>query len=149
MQSIQKILKNANPGIHSARPVTRKNETKTMSSSLNNTEKADKRIDLLFSKFSAFYGHVWRSQFKDEVYLKFAKKEWQEALNDFSDVVFNRAIVQCRDFYELPPTLPQLLQCCRQIKKQITFYVVKESFAPASREVVDACLQECRAMLNQ
>ncbi|TIE36073.1 Vir protein, partial [Legionella pneumophila] len=85
MQSIQNILVNVTPQkTCSAHPVSPKNETTTMSSSSKDTFKAERRIDLLFSKFAAFYGHVWRSQFKDEVFLKFAKKEWQEALSDFT-----------------------------------------------------------------
>lgn len=121
----------------------------TMSSSSNDKSKAERGIDLLFSKFAAFYGHVWRSQFKDEVFLKFAKKEWLEALGEFSEGVLTKAIVNCRDFYELPPTLPQMLQCCRQIKKQISFHVVKENYIPAKKEVVMSCLRQCKEFLNQ
>lgn len=91
-----------------------------MLSNSSNSDKAEKRIDLLFSKFAAFYGHVWRSQFKDEAFLKFAKKEWQDALGGYSDAVLTKAILSCREFYELPPTLPQMLQCCKDAKKQIS-----------------------------
>lgn len=118
-----------------------------MSSSSKDTFKAERRIDLLFSKFAAFYGHVWRSQFKDEVFLKFAKKEWQEALADFTDAVLAKAILNCREFYELPPTLPQLLYCCRQIRKQESFYVVKDVYQPANKAVVSSCLQKCKELL--
>ncbi|WP_058529727.1 hypothetical protein [Legionella londiniensis] len=120
-----------------------------MSSSSSDIRKAERRIDLLFSKFAAFYGHVWRSQFKDEVFLKFAKKEWQEALSEFADSVLTKAILNCRDFYELPPTLPQLMQCCRQIKKQTTFHVVKEGYVPANKELVESCLQRCKEFLGR
>ena len=126
-----------------------KNEKQTMSSPLNNTDKADKRIDMLFSNFAAFYGHVWRSQFKDDVFLKFAKKIWQEALMDFSDSIINKATIQCRDFFELPPTLPQLLHCCRQIKKQTTFYVVKNAGVPADTIIVKSFLEQCRKILTK
>jgi len=70
------------------------------------------------------------------VFLKFAKKIWQEALMEFSDSIINKATIECRDFFELPPTLPQLLHCCRQIKKQTTFYVVKNAGVPADPIIV-------------
>lgn len=81
--------------------------------------KADKRIDLLFARFAAIYGHIWRSQFKDEDFLGFAKKEWQDVLGRYSDAVLTKAILVCREFYELPPTLPQMLKCCKDAKKQL------------------------------
>lgn len=127
----------------------KKPSQETMSSSSSNTYQAERRIDLLFSKFAAFYGHVWRSQFKDEVFLKFAKKEWQEALSEFSDEMLTSAILKCRDFYELPPTLPQMLQSCRQIKKQSSSQVVKEDYVPPNRDLVESCLQRCKEILGR
>ena len=123
------------------------NQKETMSSSSKDISKVDKRIDLLFSKFAAFYGHVWRSQFKDEVFFKFAKKEWQEALSDFTDHVLTKAILNCREFYELPPTLPQVIQCCRQLKKQTFADAAKETHVPANPAIVLSCLRRCREFL--
>jgi hypothetical protein len=120
-----------------------------MSSSSKNTYKADKRIDLLFSKFAAFYGHVWRSQFKDEVFLKFAKKEWQEMLGEFTDDVFTKAILKCLEFYEMPPTLPQVRQSCRQIKYNTIVAVAKETFVPANPEIALSCLRQCKEILTK
>ena len=148
MQSIQKILENVTQQqTCSARPVMSTNQKETMSSSSKDIYKVDKRIDLLFSKFAAFYGHIWRSQFKDEVFLKFAKKEWQEALSEFTDEVLTKAVLNCREFYEMPPTLPQMRQCCRQIKKQTFVDVVKETYVPANSAVVLSCLQQCKEFL--
>ena len=148
MQSIQKILENVTQvQICSARPVMSLSQKETMSSSSKDIYKVDKRIDLLFSKFAAFYGHIWRSQFKDEVFFKFAKKEWQEALSEFTDEVLTQAILNCREFYEMPPTLPQMRQCCRQIKKQTFVDVVKETYVPANPAVVLSCLQQCKEFL--
>lgn len=123
------------------------NQKEAMSSSSIDIYKVEKRIDLLFSKFAAFYGHIWRSQFKDEVFFKFAKKEWQEALSAFTDEVLTKAILNCREFYELPPTLPQVIQCCRQIKQRTFVDVVKETFVPANQAVVQSCLQRCKEIL--
>lgn len=123
-------------------------KTQLTSSSCSNTAKADKRIDLLFARFAASYGHIWRSQFKDEDYfLPFAKKEWQEALVDFSDVVLDLAIIECRNFYELPPTLPQVLQICRKIKQRVTVYTPETPSKPANKEVAAFYLQQLKSSL--
>ena len=148
MQSMQKIVETVE--LHptcSARQKTTMNTQETMSSSSRDSSKAEKRIDLLFSRCAAFYGHIWRSQFKDEVFLKFAKKEWQEALSEFTDEVLTKAVLNCREFYEMPPTLPQMRQCCRQIKKQTFVDVVKETYVPANPAVVLSCLQQCKEFL--
>lgn len=143
-----------------------------MSSSSKDIDKVDKRIDLLFSKFAAFYGHVWRSQFKDEVFLKFAKKEWQEALSEFTDDVLTKAVLNCREFYEMPPTLPQMLQCCKGARKQIPvneqskldhlraklhlaqgsvrhFQRLAESMAETTRDQLEAIVKNCQMKVTQ
>lgn len=147
MQSMQKIVETVElRQICSAHQKTMMNQQETMSSSSKNSSKADKRIDMLFSKFAAFYGHVWRSQLKDEKFLKFAKGEWQEGLSEFTDTVLTKAILNCREFNEFPPTLPQMIQYCRQIRKQTSFYVVK-THVPANKAVVTSCLQQCKELL--
>ena len=123
-------------------------KTQATSSSCRNIAKASKRIDGLFSRFAAIYGHVWRSQFKDEDYfLPFAKKEWQEALADFSDSVLDKAIVACRNFYELPPTLPQVMQCCRSAEERIA-YKPPEQPEPIRPEVRAYNVKRFRELLN-
>ena len=122
---------------------------KVMSSNSSNVNNASKCIELLFSKFAAWYGHIWRSQFKDEGFIGFAKKEWQDGLSEFSDVVLNKAILNCREFYEFPPTLPQMIQCCRQINRQDTFFVAKDDYVPPSRALVEYYLQQCRSFLTK
>jgi len=103
----------------------------------------------MFSRFAAFYGHIWRSQFKNEGFLEFAKKEWQEGLSQFSDEVVNTTVVNCRDFYEMPPTLPQVINSCRQIRKRNDFYVAGRQFTRAKPEVVTSNVKQCNEMLTQ
>ena len=124
-------------------------QQKITSSPSSDTNRQSKRTDGLFSRFAAFYGHVWRSQFKNEGFLEFAKKEWHEGLSEFSDSVMDKAILQCREHYEMPPTLPQMIACCRQIKRRSEFYVVNTSHIPASQEVVVAHLNHCKNMLSK
>lgn len=101
----------------------------------------------MFTRFAAFYGHVWRSQFKDENFFGFAKKEWQEGLMSFSDEVLNKAIVHCRETCEMPPTLPQVIILCRKIKKRNEFYVANTDHKPATAAVVNLHLNRCKEIL--
>ncbi len=101
----------------------------------------------MFTRFAAFYGHVWRSQFKDEGFFGFAKKEWQEGLMNFSDEVLNKAILHCRETCEMPPTLPQVIILCRQIKKRNEFFVLSRDHTPANAELVLQQLQRCKEIL--
>ena len=115
-----------------------------MSSACNGIEK---RIENLFTRFAVFYGHLWRSQFKSDGFLEFAKKEWSEGLGRFSDEVLNQAILACRDHCEMPPSLPQMIGFCRDIKKRNSFYVADEAHRPASKAVVEENIRQCKAYL--
>jgi hypothetical protein len=119
-----------------------------MLSNSNDLHKDEKRVDLLFSKFAAFYGHVWRSQFKDEVFLKFAKKQWHEGLMNFSEETVNKAIVGCREQFELPPTLPQMIGFCRDYEKGLRVYKA-EHCIPAQKDIVDYYLAQCWEILKR
>lgn len=81
--------------------------------------------------------------------MEFAKKEWLEGLSPFSDEVVNTAVVNCRDFYEMPPTLSQVINACRQIKKRDDFYVAGKAFTRANPEIVRLNVQRCNEMLTQ
>lgn len=121
--------------------------SQTTSSNSNDANSQNKRIDLMFSRFAAFYGHVWRSQFKHEDFLEFAKKEWRDGLGQFSNEILNKAIINCRDYCEMPPTLPQVISYCRQAKKHDEFYVACNDSTSAKPEVVIHHLQQCKDIL--
>ena len=108
MQSAAKILEQQSM-IHSGiqkqamqQVPVKMNTNNPMSSTCNATDSNKKRIETLFTRFAVFYGHVWRSQFKSEGFLEFAKKEWLEGLNPFSDDILNQAILECRSCQSLP-----------------------------------------------
>ncbi|CAM3140999.1 Vir protein [Legionella anisa] len=122
----------------------RMNTSKPTSSACNVT---DKRIENLFTRFAVFYGHLWRSQFKSDGFLEFAKKEWSEGLGQFSDEILNQAILACRDHCDMPPSLPQMIGFCRDIKRRNTFYVAGEEHQPASQAVVEENIRQCKAYL--
>lgn len=117
------------------------------SSTCGATDSSKKRIENLFTRFAVFYGHLWRSQFKSEGFLEFAKKEWLEGLEPFSDAVLNEAILTCRDHTEMPPSLPQMIGLCRSIKKRRSFYVSKDAYQPVSEAVVEQHIRQCKAYL--
>lgn len=101
----------------------------------------------MFTRFAVFYGHLWRSQFKSDGFLEFAKKEWVEGLKPFNDAVLNQAILVCRNNCEMPPSLPQVIGFCRDIKKRNAFYVADETHKPASQAVVEENIRQCKAYL--
>ncbi|HAT4425644.1 Vir protein [Legionella pneumophila serogroup 1] len=101
----------------------------------------------MFTRFAVFYGHLWRSQFKSDGFLDFAKKEWLEGLSQFSDEILNQVIIDCREHCEMPPTLPQMIGFCRDIKKRNAFYVASEKHQPTSKEVVEEHIRQCKAYL--
>lgn len=105
--------------------------------------KVSLRIELLFSKFAAFYGHIWRSQFKEgDGFVVFVKKEWQEGLKDFSDSVIEKAILKCRDFHEKPPTLPEVLSICRDIRREESAFIKAPQVERGDIEVAKKWLKE-------
>lgn len=153
MQSATQILKHQ-PLTHSGtqkqkiEPASQKmNMSKTMSSTCKATESNNKRIENLFTRFAVFYGHLWRSQFKSDGFLEFAKKEWLEGLGQFTDDILNQAIIECRDHCEMPPTLPQVIGLCRAIKKRNNFYVAPKGYIPAKKELVEASIKQCKELL--
>jgi hypothetical protein len=123
------------------------NTSQTTSSTCNTTDSNKKRIENLFTRFAVFYGHLWRSQFKSDGFLEFAKNEWLEGVSRFSDDTLNQAIIECRDYCEMPPTLPQMIGFCRAIKKRNAFYITPEEYQPASKEVVEENIRRCKAYL--
>lgn len=153
MRSVAQILK-TQPLIHSGtqnqqtqQSTVKMNVNQTTSSTCNATDSNKKRIENLFTRFAVFYGHLWRSQFKSDGFLEFAKKEWLDGLTRFSDEVLNQAIIECRDHCEMPPTLPQMIRSCRDIKKRTTFCVAPKEFAHASTEVGKTNIKQCKAFL--
>ena len=149
MRSVAEIL-TTKPLTHSGvqkQETQRMNTSNPMSSTCNATDSSKKRIENLFTRFAVFYGHLWRSQFKSDGFLEFAKKEWLEGLSQFSDDILNQVILDCRDHCDMPPTLPQMIGLCRDIKKRTSFYVTPKEYRLACKEVVEENIRQCKAYL--
>lgn len=98
----------------------------TTSSNSNSANHHKKRIERLFLKFAAFYGYIWRNQFKSDDFMAFSKKEWLEGLRPYSDEVLAKVILHCREYSEYPPTLPQMIGFCRKEIKRSNFFKAEE-----------------------
>ncbi|HBD9275127.1 TPA: Vir protein [Legionella pneumophila] len=120
----------------------------TTSSTLAPTEEGRKRIDRLFLRFAAMYGQVWRSQFKSDEFLVFVKGEWQQGLLAYADHVLELAIDLCRKNKELPPTLPQFIDFCKNCSKRSSFFVPDEDPKNNNPEVAKTHLLKMKHILN-
>jgi hypothetical protein len=118
------------------------------SSNSATSEENRKRIDRLFLNFAAMYGQVWRSQFKSDSFLDFAKEEWQKGLMGFKETILELAVDVCRDTREFPPTLPQFIDFCKQAFKRDIFFKREELPKINNFEVGEAHLVQIRKMLN-
>lgn len=120
-----------------------------MSSNLQPTEASRKRIDRLFLSFSAFYGQLWRSQFKSDDFLGFMKNEWLHALQHIEDKHMDEAVKKCGASKEFPPTLPQFIDLCKTAKRQHVFTNLnKEEYKKAKPEVALKYLAQIKAILH-
>lgn len=133
------------------RDLTPKQATSSLSNS-NNTH--DKRIDTLFTRFTAIYGQLWLTAYQNEQVLTFAKREWSESLRGFDSQVLKLALERSKKTNLFPPTLPAFTACCTTIKMELqtrrqTSTFVSEPHKKASPEVVTFHLQQIKAMLNK
>lgn len=108
------------------------------------------RIDRLFGRLSAIYGHIWQSQFKQIDFVKMVKIEWEETLRGIEDKNINLALNECRKKIEMPPTLPMFYQLCRnfQPKKRVVENPINE-FIPANPATVTECMEKIRMAMNK
>jgi hypothetical protein len=107
-----------------------------------------KRIDRLFLSFSACYGQLWRSQFKNEEFISFMKNEWAQALQQIEDKHIEEAAIQCRESKEFPPTLPQFIDMCKRAK--VTRILFKRDYEEGTKtpEIALKNLAQMKAILN-
>ncbi len=112
-------------------------------------ENQRKRIDSLFLRLAAIYGHVWRSLYKSEEFLAFTKSEWSLALAKFDDsIVLDKALMNCLTNWEYPPTLPQYIECCKACSKQGQYEKYNLNSNPSSPEVAQMHLNKIKVILN-
>ena len=89
---------------------------KSHQTSSTSIDSNDKRIDRLFARLSAIYGHIWQSQYKTPDFFELSKKEWSETLQVITEGNIELAFKACKERYEMPPTLPAFYQLCRSFQ---------------------------------
>ena len=144
MQPINKILQFKLPTLKQGTP----QPTSTAKPSSKSSGKCTDRVNKVFLKFSIFYGHIWRSQFKNEYYFNLARNGWQEALEGVDESVLNEAIEECLKQREMPPTLSQLMDCCKQLSSKNTGFYTPAAVEKASPTVAEENLRKMKLMLN-
>jgi hypothetical protein len=105
-------------------------------------------VNKVFLKFSIFYGHIWRSQFKNEHFFNLARQGWQEALSEFDEALIDTAIDESLKLREMPPTLAQFIDCCKQLNHKHTGFYSPEPVVKANPTVAKANLRKMKLMLN-
>ena len=110
------------------------------------TEKDKKRIDHLFLKLAAMYGHVWKSLYKSDEFLAFTKTEWLNALARFDDIIIAKALTYSQNHYEYPPTLPQFIECCKAHSNRV--FVVERHATDRNIAIAHEALNKIRTILN-
>lgn len=154
-QLMQKNLQSKFSGTHAETRTsisTKKNpgnQTQATSSSSATPEVHDKRIDTLFSRLGAIYGHIWWSNFQNERGLAGAKKEWFDALLRFDNQILKETLLMLREGRGYPPTLPQFIEDCKAVQgRRIPRPMNQDSNKPASREVAEMHLKAMLKKLN-
>jgi hypothetical protein len=128
-------------------PMTVTNPPETSSSSVS-IARHQKRVDRLFLRFSAMYGHVWRSIYKTDEFLDYSKKAWLEGLMGFEDKSLEHALQLCLQRCHFPPTLPHFIECCKAYHKPDVFFQSKEESQKADPAVAHMHLEKIKTMLN-
>src|SRR3990167_10930685 len=109
MQNIKNILQLNNlstPSGIAAKMAPISTMTKATSSISMESEKLRKRVDQLFLRFAAIYGHIWRSLYKSDEFLAYTKQEWMSDLDKFNSTVLDHALMHCKQQESYPPSLP-------------------------------------------
>ena len=110
--------------------------------------KCIENANTIFLKFSIFYGHVWRSQFKNEHYSTLARKEWSKTLQVFNEELIEKAIQECLEHREFPPTLTQFVECCKQLGNRNKGFYVPEVAKNTNPLVAQAYLKKIKSILH-
>ena len=148
MQAVRDIIREIPFGTPANAVKAPKPKEVPMSSTSSDSDTQRKRIDRLFIKFAAFYGHIWRSQFKNDRFTEFAKGEWQDALARFDNSVIERVIHDCRERDEFPPTLPQFIHYCRQARKPESSKPLEKAINVSAPEVAHGHLRSIKQLLQ-
>ena len=150
MIPIKDIVQRNHQSMTSGNPVKQEPNHRPVTTSFKaeHTDESLAIIDRLFLRLAAIYGNTWRNVFKSHEFLQFTKQEWLDGLAGYDERILYQAITICRENHKFPPTLPELLECCKYIKKKDVFSQKHEEIKPARTEVAEANLAQMKAILN-
>lgn len=72
-----------------------------------------------------------------------------DGLSAFDSDILLKAIIQCRESFPTPPTLPQVIEVCRKLKKRNDFVVANPNFKAVKSDIVAFNIKRCKALLSQ
>lgn len=77
-----------------------------------------------------------------------ARIGWQEALEGVEEQVLDQAIEECLKQRDMPPTLSQFLDCCKQLSNKNAGFYTPTAVEKANPTVAEANLRKMKLMLN-
>lgn len=124
------------------------NQTTPKSSFSTITEDDRKRIEKLFLRFTAIYGHIWKSIYKSEQLLEVTKQEWAMNLKPFNNQILKEVLMDCTQHLNHPPTLPLFISKCRSIEKRMNEHFSRQKpMKVICSEAADLNLKKMREIL--
>ena len=118
-----------------------------MSVSSQEAVNMDKRIERLFLRLAAIYGHMWISIYKTEEFMQCSKREWREGLKSFDSATVGEALELCREHKSYPPSLAKFIEICKSTLKRETYFTKIEETSRSDPVIARMHLANIHAML--
>lgn len=149
MQKISDIIKHNNLSTISGSPAkpVQNQQAKVVSSQAKQCHENSEIIDRLFLRLAVLYGNTWRNLYKNNEFLMFAKAEWRDALVGYEEKLLYQALNICREHHKFPPTVPEFIECCKELTRKKVFFKV-ENHDKANPTVAATHLNKIKAILN-
>ena len=112
------------------------------------SERLRKRVDQLFLRFAAIYGHMWKSLYKSDEFLAYTKQEWMSSLDKFDSSVIDKAFLHCKEKESYPPSLPLFVEICKSYARHQDSVSQTTEQPKCDPAVARMHLDKMRAMLN-
>ena len=85
---------------------------------------------------------------KPAYYFNLARNGWQEALESIDEPILDEAIEECLKQREMPPTLSQFMDYCKQLSSKHTEFYIPAVVEKAKPTVAEENLRQMKLMLN-
>lgn len=124
------------------------NQAEIISSS--SAEVIEPRVERLFLRLSAIYGYLWWNMYQNEELLRITKIEWSTSLKRFDIQILKEALLSYREKKGYPPTLPEFMDCCNELKKRFEpCLVAQRPTQPANEAIAKQNIQAMYAILKR